>query len=115
MIPFRARPTESEPGVWTVDVPFVSATRSALESLGVLEAGLGLIALEYDFFVTESGWAPPSMDPDVLAEPGTFSNVDAGLGFVGAGYATSVRWMASASTPRPRPGSASATTPRASS
>lgn len=93
-IPVRAQPREVTPGVWSVDIPFVSATRATLESLGVLEAGLGLVALEYSIFVAGDAWDLPSGDPDVLVEPGVFSNVEGGLGFVGSGYATTVRWMA---------------------
>ena len=40
--------------------------------------------------VSSSDWVPPGgvYDPDVLIEPGVFSNVENGFGFVGAGYDT---------------------------
>ncbi|WP_412060668.1 hypothetical protein [Rubrivirga sp. IMCC45206] len=94
-IPVRVSPTETATGEWTIDVPFVAATRDHLRSLGLFETGLGLVSAGYSFFVTGADWNPPSTDPDVLVEPGTFSNVEGGLGFVGGGYRSSVEWMVS--------------------
>lgn len=39
-------------------------------------------------FVASANWAPPGgqFDPELLVQPGTFSNVDNGFGFVGGGY-----------------------------
>lgn len=44
--------------------------------------------LEIRAVVTNPEWTPPGgfFDPNVLVEPGTFSNVENGFGFVGAGY-----------------------------
>ncbi|WP_412070074.1 hypothetical protein [Rubrivirga sp. IMCC43871] len=94
-VPIRTTPTQTATGEWTVDIPFVDATRRHLRSLGLFETGLGLVSVEYSFFVTGADWNPPSTDPDVLVEPGTFSNVVDGLGFVGGGYRSSVRWIVS--------------------
>ena len=51
-------------------------------------ADVRLKAVELQVLVTNTEWVPPGgvYDPDVLVEPGTFSNVDNGFGFVGAGY-----------------------------
>lgn len=44
--------------------------------------------------VAGSDWRPPggTFDPEVIIEPGTFSNVERGFGFVGAAYTVSVHW-----------------------
>lgn len=44
--------------------------------------------LEIRAVVTNPEWTPPGgfFDPNVLVEPGTFSNVENGFGFIGAGY-----------------------------
>ncbi len=47
--------------------------------------------MRFVVFVGNDAWLPPGdvFDPEVLAQPGTFSNVVNGFGFVGAGYASS--------------------------
>jgi hypothetical protein len=47
--------------------------------------------------VTDKDWTPPGgiFDETVFSVPGTFSNVDAGFGFVGAGYPMSLEWIPS--------------------
>ncbi|MEM0962334.1 MAG: hypothetical protein AAGK21_07365 [Bacteroidota bacterium] len=99
-IPIRNEPQRVADGTWVVDVPFVSAIRRQLERLGLLGTGLGIVSAEHSFFVADEGWDLPSLDPDALAEPGTFSNVDAGLGFVGSGYTTTVQWLPSSAAAR---------------
>ncbi|GAB5517965.1 MAG: DUF4249 family protein [Rhodothermales bacterium] len=44
--------------------------------------------------VTNAEWEPPEgeFDLDTLAEPGVFSNVENGFGFLGAGYPAEVSW-----------------------
>jgi len=44
--------------------------------------------------VTNAEWEPPGgeFDIDALAEPGVFSNVENGFGFIGAGYPAEVSW-----------------------
>jgi hypothetical protein len=44
--------------------------------------------------VASEDWRPPGgvFDPEVLIEPGTFSNVDRGFGFVGGAYRTGATW-----------------------
>lgn len=45
--------------------------------------------------VASDEWRPPQgvFDPEVLIEPGTFSNVERGFGFVGGAYETALTWM----------------------
>lgn len=61
--------------------------RSAVRS-GVRVADLRLRTVEMHVLVSSEGWEPPGglYDPELLIEPGTFSNVENGFGFVGAGY-----------------------------
>ena len=53
-------------------------------------ASLRLHGIRLTVLVSSSAWMPPGgvYDPDVLIEPGVFSNVENGFGFVGAGYDT---------------------------
>ena len=50
-----------------------------------------LLQIEQFVLVSSADWAPPGniFDPDLLIEPGHFSNVTNGFGFVGAGYEAS--------------------------
>ncbi|MEM0962333.1 MAG: hypothetical protein AAGK21_07360 [Bacteroidota bacterium] len=86
-------PEETSPGVWTARIPFVSSVRRALTEQGLL--GSRLLSAQYVGFVVDDNWNPPSLDPDALVEPGTFSNVDGGLGFIGAGYRSVASWVPS--------------------
>lgn len=58
-----------------------------------------LRALEFSILAADSSWAPPGgvFDPDRLAVPGTFSNVQHGYGFFGAGEGLRHRWVPSIS------------------
>lgn len=50
------------------------------------------VGAELELLIGSVAWAPPggSFDADALVQPGTFSNVENGFGFVGAGYLLSV-------------------------
>lgn len=58
---------------------------------GERAADLRLKAIELFVLVSNAEWEPPEgrYDPETLVEPGTFSNVENGYGFVGAGYEAS--------------------------
>ena len=45
--------------------------------------------MDFVVFIGDEAWVPPGnvFDPEVLVEPGLFSNIENGLGFFGAGYA----------------------------
>ncbi len=51
-------------------------------------------AVEVLVLVSNAEWVPPTdvYDAELLVEPGTFTNVDNGFGFVGAGYPASFRY-----------------------
>lgn len=54
-----------------------------------------LLAVEQRALVTNREWDPPGgvYDPEVLVQPGVFSNVEGGFGFVGAGYPAAITWL----------------------
>lgn len=55
---------------------------------------IALARVEFHFITADSAWSPPggTFDPDVLVEPGVFSNIENGYGFFGAGKIVAVRW-----------------------
>ncbi len=59
--------------------------------LGGRAAEVRLKALELFVLVSNEEWEPPTgtYDTEILIEPGVFSNVENGFGFVGAGYMAS--------------------------
>ena len=61
-----------------------------------------LNAMEVTAVAADSSWNPPGgvFDPDVLAHPGTFSNVSNGYGFFGAGHGLRYRWTPTLSARR---------------
>ncbi|HET6569014.1 MAG TPA: hypothetical protein VFG50_13700 [Rhodothermales bacterium] len=76
-----------------IDLPFSELHAEMVDSLmwqSHYFAGYG-IYLQHAIIrmmVTDAGWNPPDgvYDPEVLIEPGTFSNVGNGFGFLGSGY-----------------------------
>ncbi len=56
---------------------------------------IGLRRIRFRFLAADDQWAPPgdSFDPNLLIEPGTFSNVENGFGFFGGGYTVSESWV----------------------
>jgi len=53
-----------------------------------------LRGIEFSVLAADSSWAPPggTFDPNVLSVPGTFSNVENGYGFFGAGMGVLEEW-----------------------
>ena len=56
--------------------------------------------MEFTALAADSSWAPPGgvFDPNALAVPGTFSNVENGYGFFGAGQGVRQDWTPSVQT-----------------
>ena len=56
---------------------------------------IALRRINFQFLAADEQWDPPneSFDPNLLIEPGTFSNVDNGYGFFGGGFTVSTRWI----------------------
>ena len=96
-VPIERVPAEQTGNTWVLTVPFLEATRARLQELGLFNAGLTLVEAEFAPFVANAEWAVPEggFDLDAIIEPGTFSNVGGGFGFVGAGYRAPVRWVPS--------------------
>lgn len=86
-----------EGSTWTVHIPFLRETRAFLAETGLSDR-LRLIEVEFAPFVANAAWDTAELSDDALVEPGTFSNVAGGFGFVGAGYWSPVRWVPSAAT-----------------
>jgi len=82
-----------ETSEWRVDLN-LARDRRTLDSLvnvrGVPLAGLGLQVILLD-----EAFEPPGgvFDPEVLAEPGAFTNVENGFGFIGSVGRFSVEWV----------------------
>lgn len=57
--------------------------------------GLTLLDMEVTLIAADAAWDPPggTFDPDLLVQPGLFSNVTGGFGFVGAGYRLRRLWV----------------------
>jgi hypothetical protein len=49
---------------------------------------LALVSIDVRAFVASADWDPPGggFDPELLVQPGTFSNITNGFGFLGSGY-----------------------------
>ena len=56
--------------------------------------------MEFTALAADSTWDPPGgvFDPNILSVPGTFSNVDNGYGFFGAGQSVRLDWTPSVQT-----------------
>lgn len=75
---------------WSVTVD-LSRDIGVLYSVTGLQPGNDPIILNdllVEAFITTEEWTPPggTYDPELLVQPGTFSNVENGFGFVGGGY-----------------------------
>ncbi len=87
-------------GGWRFDIDMAEdyeVVRDAYRRNCLITAGAPDIALrrvEFHFIAADSAWNPPggAFDPDLLVEPGAFSNVENGYGFFGAGEIVAVRW-----------------------
>ena len=60
---------------------------------------IALRRVEFHLIVADTTWQPPGgqFDPNLLIQPGAFSNVENGYGFIGAGIIHAERWTPSPS------------------
>jgi len=84
------RVEENSDGTWRVSI-LPSADIGVIFSALQIQPGLTPVFLdkiEVRAFVTSEDWESPVgvFDPELLVQPGTFSNVTDGFGFVGGGY-----------------------------
>lgn len=91
---YGIRQTEVDGGRQVI-INFREDTRQIL--LEAIVGGSGPVRfdeIEVSAVVTNSDWVPPDgrFDPNILVEPGTFSNVENGFGFVGSGYRTTIQF-----------------------
>ena len=85
-----ARVAENSDNTWSVSI-LPSGDIGVIFSALQLQPGRDTVFLdniEVRAFVTSEDWESPvgAFDPELLVQPGTFSNVDDGFGFVGGGY-----------------------------
>jgi len=78
-----------------INLPEDFATiQNEFENVCLRSKYIALRNIEFRFLVAFDEWESPAgtFDPEVLIQPGAFSNVDGGYGFFGAGYAVRIRW-----------------------
>ncbi len=95
VIPYTDAPIETANG-WTVSLDLSRDAQIIFEDRDLpLGSRLFLIDIEMRTFVSNRAWFPPGgiYDPNLLVQPGTFTNVENGFGFVGAGYRSSISWL----------------------
>ncbi|MDX1546344.1 MAG: hypothetical protein R3247_05120 [Rhodothermales bacterium] len=86
-------------GGWAVrldlqrDIPLI---RDAVAARCLNPDLIALRRARFRFLAADSSWAPPGgdFDPEVLIQPGVFSNVENGFGFFGAGVPFAQSWVA---------------------
>lgn len=78
---------------WEVMVNYSTDRDTLNEAIGGL--GLRLAGLAMRVVVLADDWVPPGgvWDPEVLSQPGVFSNVNNGFGFFGSAGRYSVEWI----------------------
>ncbi len=80
---------------WILSIPFDDDARQIFRELNRPQGSrLSLCELVISALVTNEDWNPPNgdYDPNILVQPGTFTNVENGFGFVGAGYLDEITW-----------------------
>ncbi len=101
-VDYGVNQTSSDEGQYVL-VNFRKDTRVILRD-GFLRgiADVKLLFVVISAVVTNEEWVPPGgvFDAEAFVEPGTFSNVENGFGFVGAGYETKMQWVPSDSVLR---------------
>ncbi|ARA93138.1 hypothetical protein AWN76_008180 [Rhodothermaceae bacterium RA] len=98
VLPFDDRARRTDDGWWFLvnlgEVYRFVEERVLEDPDFVRPLGITLASLRFDTIVANEAWNPPGgvFDLDVLAQPGTMSNVENGFGFVGAGYRLRRTW-----------------------
>ncbi len=81
---------------WVVQVTPSQDRDDVLEALGVSEdAALVLLGMGMRLTMSDEQWRPPGgvFDPELLVQPGIFSNVENGFGFFGSVNQYVVEWV----------------------
>ena len=90
----------AEEGVWRVILRLTEDKEAVAEALGydpALPVPLTLYGIGVRLTEPDDAWRPPGgvWDPEVLVQPGVFSNVDNGFGFFGSVSQPSAEWTLS--------------------
>lgn len=104
-VPYDERLHQTSSG-WSVTINMVTdtvAVRDAFRASCLITNPSGsapdvwLLGMELTAVAADSTWRPPGgvFDPNVLAVPGSMSNVENGYGFVGAGHGIRYEWQPS--------------------
>lgn len=82
---------------WSVPVSYSQIALEVNREFGVSPSALAILRITVDADVASAAWVPPGgvFDPEALVEPGAFTNVTNGFGFVGASYPTRAQWAPS--------------------
>lgn len=89
---------EPRDGGWEALVRLTGDRLKVSQELNVAEdAGLILLGVGARLTMSDDAWRPPGgvFDKEVLVQPGTFSNVEGGFGFLGAVNQYTVEWTLS--------------------
>lgn len=81
---------------WQISLQLDDDARQIFRTLNRPQGSrLTLCEVNIEALVTNREWNPPNgdYDPDVLVQPGIFSNVENGFGFVGSGYNQTTVWL----------------------
>jgi hypothetical protein len=81
---------------WEVMVTLSADREDALKFAGLPDdAEPYLVGIGMRLTMTDDAWRPPDgiFDPNVIVQPGTFSNVDKGFGFFGSVNQYTVEWL----------------------
>lgn len=89
--------TREGDGRWTFKINLDSHYEEiycAYRASGISDQKIALRRLTVQILVASAAWDPEvhKRNPEILARPGTMSNVDNGYGFVSSAYPESVRW-----------------------
>lgn len=87
-------------GGWETEINMIrdfGRVQEAFERNCLVKDLIALRRIELRLLVASEDWDPPggTFDPDVLVQPGAFSNVENGFGFFGGGFTIAERWTPS--------------------
>jgi len=101
-VPYRtASSSEDTSEGWEITVSYTADNDTLNDAIG--GRGLRLAGVAMQIVVLSEDWVPPGgvWDPEVLSQPGVFSNVENGFGFFGSAGRYSVEWVPGAQAPEP--------------
>jgi hypothetical protein len=103
-VPYETRSSSEDTSEgWEITVSYTTDRDTLNDAIG--GRGLRLAGVAMQVIVLAEDWVPPGgvWDPEVLSQPGVFSNVNNGFGFFGSAGRYAVEWI---------PGSTDGTNPK---